>query len=100
MSIHDKIRKGRDIAAIDTWENEGGALGRKDREYGRRIEADRPWTVHHAFSGPPVHADGETMTGLSRADASHRQLAISQPREAERPDGRILSARSTAEDCR
>jgi hypothetical protein len=39
--------------AIDRWENEGGAHGQEspDLHYGRRVGADRSWTVYHVFRG-------------------------------------------------
>ena len=39
--------------AIDRWEIEGGAHGQEspDLHYGRRVEADRSWTVYHVFRG-------------------------------------------------
>ena len=47
-----------------------------DRQYGRRIEADRSWTVYHVFTGVPAHADGQIMTGLSRSDATDGMLSL------------------------
>jgi hypothetical protein len=49
----------RSAATIEIWENEGGASGRDsmDHLFGRRIEADRSWTVYHVFTGIPARAD-------------------------------------------
>ncbi|MFC3206090.1 hypothetical protein [Aquamicrobium soli] len=59
-------------AAISVWENEGGAPGRDPvhHQYGRRIEADRSWTVYNVFTGIPACLDGDAMTGLSRLEAT------------------------------
>ncbi|WP_027051471.1 hypothetical protein [Mesorhizobium erdmanii] len=73
------------VAALRIWENEGGAPGLDftNRQYGRRVEADRSWTVYHVFFGIPAHRDGVAMTGLSRPDATRRMLSLNQ-RNAER----------------
>ncbi|RRI01401.1 hypothetical protein EH240_15385 [Mesorhizobium tamadayense] len=54
-----------------------------DRQYGRRVEADRSWNVYHVFSGIPAHEDGAVMTGLSRSDATRSMLSLNL-RNAER----------------
>ena len=41
-----------------------------DRQFGRRIEIDRSWTVYHVFSGIPAEVDGTKLTGLHRAEAT------------------------------
>ncbi|SFO34647.1 hypothetical protein SAMN03159463_01702 [Mesorhizobium sp. NFR06] len=48
----------------------------RGHQYGRRVEADRSWTVYHVFSGIPAHVDGAIMAGLSRAEATKRMLAL------------------------
>jgi len=48
----------------------------RDHQYGRRVEADRSWTVYHVFTGIPAHVDGTFMTGLTRAEATRRMLAL------------------------
>lgn len=65
-------------AAIDIWENEGGATGSlsMDHVYGRRIEADQSWTVYHVFTGVPADAGDGAMMGLSRVNATDRMLAL------------------------
>lgn len=75
----------RNAASIDVWENEGGATGRDSmhHQYGRRIEADRSWTVYHVFTGIPAHAGGAAMIGLSRSDATNAMLSLNR-----RNDGR------------
>jgi hypothetical protein len=61
-----------------TLDCESSASGRdfRDRQYGRRVEADRSWTVYHVFSGIPAHVDGAVMIGLTRADATRSMLAL------------------------
>lgn len=75
--INDSQRR-RDAAAIGIWDNEGGARGRDalDRQFGRRIEADRSWTVYHVFTGIPAHVDGQAMTGLTRSDATDGMMFL------------------------
>ena len=57
---------------------ESGAQARdfKERQYGRRVEADRSWTVYHVFSGIPAYVDGAAMIGLTRAAATQSMLAL------------------------
>lgn len=66
--------------ALANWENEGGAHSPFSRghQYGRRIEADRSWTVYHVFTGVPARSGGDAMTGLSRSDATHSMLSLNQ----------------------
>ncbi len=97
----------RHKAAINVWENEGGTSGRDsiDRQYGRRVEADRSWTVYHAFTGVPACADGETMTGLSRSDATDSMLTLNRRNDRRRKDrGDLATCRhhapSTTKDRR
>lgn len=81
MNAHnnDAERKRNAAAsAIDVWEKEGGAPGRDflDCHYGRRVEADRSWTVYHVFTGAPARVRGGVMIGLSRSDATRRMLSL------------------------
>ena len=46
--------------------------------YGRRIEADRSWTVYHAFTGVPVVVDGGAMVGLALQTATERMIALNR----------------------
>ena len=94
-SRDDVSERTRTAAAIGRWENEGGALGREsmhhhsgDHHYGRRIEADRSWTVYHVFTGVPAHVDGDAMTGLSRSAATNGMLSLNL-RNVERRNERI-----------
>jgi len=66
------------VRAIEIWENEGGTLGPAvaDPFYGRRVEADKSWAVYHAFTGEAARIGGETMTGLSRSQATDRMMSL------------------------
>jgi hypothetical protein len=46
--------------------------------YGRRVEADRSWTVHHVFTGIPANIDGVTMSSLDRSDATDIMLSLNR----------------------
>jgi len=76
----DKNRTERrpNAFAIGVWENEGGALGcgLVGRMFGRRIEANRSWTVYHVFTGVPAHVAGQPMVGLSREDATDGMTSL------------------------
>ena len=80
-----ETERKRIAAAISVWENEGGAPGQDSmhHQYGRRVEADRSWTIYHVFTGIPARFGGETMTGLSRLDATSGMLRLNL-RNAER----------------
>ncbi|MER8957362.1 hypothetical protein [Mesorhizobium sp. M0701] len=82
----------RNTAGLAAWENEGGASARDfaDRQYGRRVEADRSWTVYHVFSGIPALIDGGAMTGLSRSDATRSMLSLNH-RNAEHRRARLAA---------
>ncbi len=54
-----------------------------DHQYGRRIEADRSWTVYHVFSGIPADADAGATTGLNHAEATDMMISLNR-----RDDGR------------
>lgn len=93
--------------AIDRWEKEGGAHGHgsRDLHYGRRVEADRSWTVYHVFTGVPARIDGNTMIGLTQRVATDGMLSLNRRNEARRRDGGramagIRTAQRTAEECR
>ncbi|PLP56332.1 hypothetical protein CYK37_26535 [Mesorhizobium loti] len=76
----------RHSLAIGVWDNEGGAQvpDSADRQYGRRIEADRTWTVYHVFTGVPAYADGQAMTGLSRSKATDGMVSLNRRNDARR----------------
>ena len=74
----DKIERRPNATALGRWENEGGALGQDsmDIQYGRRVESDGSWTVYHVFTGNPARVDGQTLTGMSRSDATKGMLSL------------------------
>lgn len=44
--------------------------------YGRRVERDGTWTIHHVFSGIPADIGGVRMTGLSKNKVTDAMLWI------------------------
>jgi hypothetical protein len=81
MSIDSRAAESQRRAfAIASWENDGGAPASDATEhhYGRRVEADRSWTVHRVFTGVPAHIDGVTMSGLARQDATDVMLSLNR----------------------
>jgi hypothetical protein len=64
--------------ALAIWDNDdgAGACASSDHDYGRRVEADRSWTVYPVFSGVPASIADVMMTGLSRLDASAKMLSL------------------------
>jgi len=88
--INSGVERKRIAAAISVWENEGGAPGQDSmhHQYGRRIEADRSWTIYHVFTGVPARFGDAAMTGLSRMDATSGMLRLNL-RNAERQRERI-----------
>ncbi len=104
---HLEMRQKTSDFAIDRWENEGGALHHEalDLHYGRRVEADRSWTVYHVFTGVPARIDGNTMIGLTQGVATDGMLSLNRRDEARRRNGgspmaRIQTAPRRAEECR
>ena len=85
---NDRCRENRDTVDIGVWENEGGALDRSNmnHHYGRRIEADRSWSVYHVFTGVPANAGGHPMTGLSRLEATSNMMSLNLRNEGRRKD--------------
>ena len=77
VQCNETVRE-HDAVAIGIWENEGGAPDRNsmDHQYGRRIEADRSWTVYHVFTGVPARANGQAMVGLSQSAATSGMLTL------------------------
>lgn len=68
-----------------------------DEQYGRRIEADRSWTVYHVFSGIPAGFGSDALMGLSRSEATDRMLFLnrrSAGRSGGRRPGRLVEAPS------
>lgn len=80
--------------AIGVVENQGGAPcnGATDHHYGRRVEADRSWTVYHVFTGIPAHGRSGAMSGMSRSDATSRMLSLNLC-NAERQGPRSISGK-------
>jgi hypothetical protein len=80
----------RNTTAIAIWENEGGAPGRDltEHQYGRRIEADRSWTVYHVFTGATARVGNDDLIGLSRSQATSSMMSLNL-RNAERRKQRI-----------
>lgn len=76
MKDRNESQRRRDAAAIGVWDNEGGAPCSSEHQVGRRIEADRSWTVYHVFTGIPVHVDGQSMTGLTRSRATSGMMFL------------------------
>lgn len=78
MQHSEETERKRTAAAISIWENEGGAPGQDSmrHHYGRRIEADRSWTIYHVFTGIPARFGADAMTGLSRLDATRGMLRL------------------------
>ncbi len=78
MNVCNDTERLRNVRAIGVWGDEGGAPGPDcpDDQYGRRIEADRSWTVYHVFTGVPAQVNGQTTTGLSCPDATDIMLSL------------------------
>ncbi len=98
MNADDNRAERRPNAfAIAVWENEGGALGRDSvgRTFGRRIEADRSWTVYHVFTGVPAHVAGQPMVGLSHEDATHGMASLNLHDTGRRNERINLSAEAS-----
>jgi hypothetical protein len=79
----DEIERKWHDRAIGVWDNEGGASARapSDEQYGRRIEADRSWTIYHVFTGVPASREGLEMIGLSRSVATDGMLSLNRRNE-------------------
>ena len=92
----------RSAAAIEIWENEGGASGRDsmDHLFGRRIEADRSWTVYHVFTGIPARADEQAMIGLTRSDATDGMLFLNRRNARRQKERTRLSAPVLTMSCK
>jgi len=81
MTMNPPIKvfeRRRNAAAISVRENEGGAPGKDSmhHHYGRRIEADRSWTIYHVFTGIPARFGGYVRSGLSRLDGTSGMLGL------------------------
>ncbi|MBZ9851444.1 hypothetical protein LB565_25990 [Mesorhizobium sp. CA14] len=82
----------RSIWACPDEQNASGAQACefRDHQYGRRVEADRSWTVYHVFTGIPAHVNGTSMIGLSRSEATNKMLSLNL-RNSERRKQRIAA---------
>jgi len=66
-------------AALDGLQHNGvSGHDFRDRQYGRRVEADRSWTVYHVFTGIPAHIDGAQLIGLTRMRATESMLDLNR----------------------
>lgn len=93
----------RDALAYPVEKNAGGAqvCDFRDHQYGRRVEADRSWTVYHVFTGIPAHVNGASMIGLTRSEATKSMLSLnfcSSERRKERIAARFFAAVEKAAD--
>lgn len=87
MTRHiEEIERQRHDSAISVGDNEGGASARTpgDEQYGRRIEADRSWTIYNVFTGVPAHSEGLEMIGLSRSVATDGMLSLNRRNDVRR----------------
>jgi hypothetical protein len=79
MNSHDNETEfARHALAIGIWENEGGAPGSDsmDHHYGRRVEADRSWSIYHVYTGLLADIRGQSMIGLSRSEATEGMRSL------------------------
>lgn len=84
----DEAGRGQHDRVIGVWDNEGSASVRSpgDEQYGRRIEADRSWTIYHVFTGIPASQEGLEMIGLSRSVATDGMLSLNCRNERRRKE--------------
>ena len=84
----EKTERDQHDSAISAWDNEGGASARApgDQQYGRRIEADRSWTIYHVFTGVPANREGQEMIGLSRSLATDGMLSLNRRNDVRRKE--------------
>jgi hypothetical protein len=87
----------RHALAIGIWENEGGAPGPDsvDHHYGRRIEADRSWSIYRVYTGLPTDIRGHSMTGLSRSEATEGMMSLNLRNERRQRERNRLLTRDT-----
>jgi hypothetical protein len=76
MTANGTISRHRRHAAETRIEEGAPDRDATSHQYGRRVEADRSWTVYHVFTGVPAHADDRPMTGLSRSVATESMLTL------------------------
>jgi hypothetical protein len=93
----DEFPGGRTAVDIRVWENEGGSIGRPEMSahYGRRIEANRSWTIYDVFTGVPAAMGNRPMTGLTEKDATATMLLLNRRNLQRRKTAHSKSAFST-----
>lgn len=84
----EKVERQRHDDAIGVWDDEGGASARapSDEQYGRRIEADRSWTIYNVFTGVPASQEGQEFMGLSRSVATDGMLSLNRRNDVRRKE--------------
>lgn len=92
----EEIERQPHDSAISVWDNEGGASARAadDEQYGRRIEADRSWTIYNVFTGVPASREGQEMIGLSRSVATDGMLCLNRRNDVRRKEHAIARLRA------
>jgi hypothetical protein len=83
------IRSAKDQSQstdIERWENEGGSpvrpRGSGPYLFGKRIEPDGTWTIHHVFTGVPAQYGTWEMEGLTRSVAERALRTINTPSQS------------------
>lgn len=94
----DFQESGREASGVSETRHSRSADDRRDRQFGRRVEADRSWTVYHVFTGVPADGGSAAMTGLSRADATDMMMSLN--RRATRRQADLAVPRSPAVQLR
>jgi hypothetical protein len=76
--IRFESNRSRNARDMSVWENEGGAVasGHPNHHYGRRIEANKSWTVYHVFSGVPADFGRGSMIELSEKEATTMMISL------------------------
>ncbi|WP_235897463.1 hypothetical protein [Neoaquamicrobium microcysteis] len=90
-----ETERERHDRAIGVWdiEESGSVRTAGDEQYGRRIEADRSWTIYHVFTGVPAAREGMEMIGLSRSVATDGMLSMNRRNGGYIKDRGSLTAR-------
>ncbi|WP_081623603.1 hypothetical protein [Hoeflea sp. 108] len=85
----DETERAQHNRAKGVWDNDDGVSVRApiDEQYGRRIEADRSWTIYHVFTGVPASREGLRMIGLSRSVATDGMLSLNRRNDRRRIGG-------------
>ena len=82
----EKTERQRHDDAMSVWDRQAAASARapEDEHYGRRIEADRSWTIYNVFTGVPANTEGQEMIGLSRSVATDGMLSFNRRNDVRR----------------